>query len=242
MATKLLTQPIHDSSTRATMSNSSSCNSTRVQFLVLCHPYCSRLSAEHSSQSTDINTAPKCHDRHRITTSVDAAAAASAACLVEIDCWMSSEDEKYKSRGWARNCNRISTCTRSTISVDTARDPSAVLDSHVTLLSQVSAPCHVSATSNYDSLSVAMPLMMDDAQSLISTFVSSRLDYCNSLYCGITWHNFSYHKANRMQPFAFSRRPLKEHTTSVFRMLHWRTELRQVVLTRKPATSCHRVL
>jgi len=73
----------------------------------------------------------------------------------------------------------------STTTVDTARDLGVVLDSQLTMSAQVRAVCQ----STYNYLHLLRPLVralsVEARKTVVQAFVSSRLDYCNSLLSGV---------------------------------------------------------
>ena len=74
--------------------------------------------------------------------------------------------------------------TRINVS-ETARDLGVVIDSHLSLSAQVAAVCR----NGYYQLPQLRPLVRsmsaEAAKTLVQTFISCRLDYCNSLFYGI---------------------------------------------------------
>ena len=67
---------------------------------------------------------------------------------------------------------------------ETARDLGVVIDSQLTLSAQVAAVCR----SGYYQLRQLRPLVrsMSSDAVVVQAFISCRLDYCNSLFCGIS--------------------------------------------------------
>jgi len=102
---------------------------------------------------------------------------------------------------------------------DTARDLGVVFDIQLSLLAHVTAVCQ----SGYYQLQQAIRSLSDDAsKTLVQAFVSSRLDYCNSLICGI-----SEGLMNRLQSVqnAAAHRVTgtrcSDHISPVLHQLHW---------------------
>jgi len=66
---------------------------------------------------------------------------------------------------------------------DTARDLGVIIDSQLSLSAHVTAVCR----SGYYQLRQAVRLLSEDAsKTLVQVFVSCRMDYCNSLFFGIS--------------------------------------------------------
>ena len=77
------------------------------------------------------------------------------------------------------SCNNVS---------ETARDLGVVIDSQLTLSAQVAAVCR--SGTGYCQLRQLRPLVRsmssDAVKMLVQAFISCRLDYCNSLFYGIS--------------------------------------------------------
>jgi len=69
--------------------------------------------------------------------------------------------------------------------VDSVRDLGVVLVSHVTMSAQVSSVCRSAFYQLRQLRPVVCSLTTDAAETVIQVFVSSHLDYCNSLFYGI---------------------------------------------------------
>ena len=125
--------------------------------------------------------------------------------------------------------------------VDTARNLGVVVDSQLSMSAHIAAVCR----GGYYQLRQLRPLkrcMTDDAiKTLTHAFISSRLDYCNVLYYGVTEGLL-----NRLQSVQNAAARLvtgmgrREHITPVLRQLHW-LPVRQRVMF-KLATLVHRSL
>jgi len=75
----------------------------------------------------------------------------------------------------------------STVStVDSARDLGVVIDSRLTMSEQVAALCRTGYYQLGQLRPVARSLPEEFAKTLVQAFISSRLDYCNSLLYGIS--------------------------------------------------------
>ena len=70
--------------------------------------------------------------------------------------------------------------------VDSARDLDVVIDSRLTMSDQVAALCRAGYYQLRQLRPVARSLPEESAKTLVETFISSRLDYCNLLLFGIS--------------------------------------------------------
>jgi len=86
--------------------------------------------------------------------------------------------------------------------VDIARDLGMVIDSHLTMSAQVGAVCQ--STYNYlrQLRPVVRALSVQAKKTVVQAFVSSRLDYCNSLLSGVTDSLVHVFKMSKMLPRA----------------------------------------
>ena len=69
---------------------------------------------------------------------------------------------------------------------DTARDFGVVIDSQLSLSAHVTAVCRSGHYQLCQLRQAARSLSEDASKTLVQTFVSCRLDYCNSLFFGIS--------------------------------------------------------
>jgi len=69
--------------------------------------------------------------------------------------------------------------------VDSARDLGVTLDSHLTMSAHVSSMCRSTYSFLRQLRPVVRSLTEDAAKTVVHAFISMRLDYCNSLLCGI---------------------------------------------------------
>jgi len=167
---------------------------------------------------------------------VDAPAPASrlSACITDVNCWMSASrlrlnpaktqimwlgSSQQLEKIYVNDISILATTVRTT---ETARDLGVVIDSHLSLAAHVSAVCR----SGYYQLRQLRPvvnsLSEDASKLLVHSFISSRLDYCNSLLHGITDRLLK--KLQSVQNAAArlitgARR--RDHITPVLRELHW---------------------
>jgi len=70
--------------------------------------------------------------------------------------------------------------------VDSASDLGVVVDSHLTMTTQVSAVCRAAYYQLRHLRPLIRSLSSDAAKLLVQAFISTRLDYCNSLFYGIS--------------------------------------------------------
>ena len=116
----------------------------------------------------------------------------------------------------------LSSCVKAQ---DTARDlgVAVVIDSQLSLSAHVTAVCR-SGYYQYQlrQLRQAVRSLSEDAKTLVQAFVSCRLDYCNSLFLGI-----SEGLMNRLQSVQNAAARLvtgtrrSDHISPVLRQLHW---------------------
>jgi len=124
--------------------------------------------------------------------------------------------------------DRITVCDISILSVsirvsDSARILGVVVDSRLSMADHVSSLCR----SVYYQLRQLRPVVKsiteDAAKMVVQAFISSRLDYCNSLLCGIADNLLQ--KLQSVQNAAarlIMRTGRREHITpAVLRELHW---------------------
>ena len=96
-------------------------------------------------------------------------------------CWLGSRQQidKITVRG-------ISVLSSSATTVDTARDLGVIVDSQLTMSAHVSAVCWSAYGYLRQLRPVTRVLSAEAANIVIHAFISSRLDYCNSLLFGIS--------------------------------------------------------
>lgn len=155
------------------------------------------------------------------------------ACLTSIGEWMSSSRLRLNTAKtqvvWLGSRQQLQkVCTREVMTsapftvAETARNLGVEFDSELTLSAQVNAVCRSSYYHLRQLRPVARSLTTDAAGTLIHAFISSRLDYCNSLYYGIT--NRLLQRLQCVQNAAArvltgTRR--RDHISPVLRRLHW---------------------
>jgi len=127
----------------------------------------------------------------------------------------------------------------STTTVDTARDLGVMLDSQLTMSAQVGAVCRSAYNYLRQLRPVVRALSVEAKKTVVHAFVSSRLDYCNSLLSGVTDSLVQRLQAvqNAAARLVTGTRRC-EHITPVLRQLHWlpvrqRIEFKMAVLVYK---------
>ena len=131
--------------------------------------------------------------------------------------WLGSRQQLQKV-----DINDISILATSVRVTDTARDLGIVIDSQLSLEEHVSA---VHRSGNYQLRQlhpVIKSMPQEAAKLLVRAFISSRLDYCNSLLYGITDGLLQklqsvQNAAARLVTGAWRR----DHITPVLHELHW---------------------
>ena len=179
-------------------------------------------------------------------------------CLCQVDAWMSSSrlqlNHKKTEEMWLGSRQQLDKLSvqqvmvvSSPVTVSShARDLGVIIDSQLSLSGHVNALCQ---SCYYQLRPVISSKSEDVVRTLVHAFVSCRLDYCNSLFFGMTDDLFQ-----RLQGIQNAAARLvtgtsrREHITTVLRRLHWlpvrqRTEFKLALLIHSPGSvSCHRTL
>jgi len=71
-------------------------------------------------------------------------------------------------------------------SIDSARNLGVIIDSHLTMADHVTAVCRAVYFHLRQLRLITRSLSVDAAMMLVQSFISCHLDYCNSLFNGIT--------------------------------------------------------
>ena len=104
----------------------------------------------------------------------------------------------------------------------TVRNLGVIFDTNMTMVSQISAVVRNSFLSLRDMYKVRQSLPRDATESIVHSFVTTRLDYCNSLYYGLPKKQIK-----RLQGIQNTAARLVtdtrkyEHITPILRELHW---------------------
>jgi len=105
--------------------------------------------------------------------------------------------------------------------VDSARDLGVIVNSHLTITMHVSAVCRAAYYQLLQLCPLICSLSFDATKLLVQVFVSTRLDYCNSLLYGIS--DNLYRRLQAIQNAAarlITNTRRCEHITPVLQQLH----------------------
>ena len=168
----------------------------------------------------------------------DPAAAAAvnklSACLTDVNCWLSASRLRLNPAKtqimWLGSGQQLQKINITEISIlatsvrvdEAARDLGVVIDSQMSLAAHVSALCRSCHYQLRQLRSVSGSLPADASKMLVHAFISSRLDYCNSLLYGIA--DGLLQKLQSIQNAAarlVTRARRRDHITPVLRELHW---------------------
>lgn len=103
-----------------------------------------------------------------------------------------------------------------------ARNLGVIFDKHLTMSSQVNNLCRTASLALRNIGRVRKYLDQSSAERLVHAFITSKLDYCNSLLYGLPAKQLS--KMQRLQNSAarlVTKTKCKDHITPVLRQLHW---------------------
>ena len=166
----------------------------------------------------------------------DAAAAVSklSACLSDVNAWLSCSRLRLNASKthvmWLGSSQLIDmlevpvTSARVTVS-DTARDLGVIIDSRLIMADHVAAVCRSCYYQLRQLRSVARSLSAEAVKEVVHAFISSRLDYCNSLVTGV--NDGLLRPVRRLQSVQNAAALLVtgtrrcEHITLALRQLHW---------------------
>lgn len=155
-------------------------------------------------------------------------------CVTDVESWLSASRLRLNPAktvliwlGSRQQVDKISDhevpiLSSAITTVDTARDLGVVLDSHLTMSAHVSSVCWSAYCFLRQLRPVARSLSVDAAKTVVHAFISSHLDYCNSLVYGITDNLL-----RRLQSVQNAAARLVTgtrrcgHITPVLRQLHW---------------------
>jgi len=157
-----------------------------------------------------------------------------AACLVNVEDWMSTSRLRLNSTKtqvmWLGSKHQLSKITNRDVTiisstahaVDTSRDLGVMVDSRLTMADQVDAISRGAYYQLRQLRSVTRSLSPKAAKTVVQAFITSRLDYCNSLLYGITDSLFRRLQSvqNAAARFISSVRR-SDHIMPVLRQLHW---------------------
>jgi len=103
-----------------------------------------------------------------------------------------------------------------------AKDLGVIIDSNLTMKSHINNVCRTASLSLRNIGKRRRYLGQDDTERIVHAFVTTRLDYCNSIIFGTSKHNLS--KLQRLQNSAarlVTRTKIRAHITPVLKDLHW---------------------
>jgi len=124
--------------------------------------------------------------------------------------------------------------------MSTVRDLGVVIDSRLTMADHITAVCRSGYYQLRQLRCVVQSLTPEAAMTLVHSFVSTRLDYCNSVLYGV-----ADNQLQRLQSVQNAAARLvtgtrrSEHITPVLQSLHWLPVRQRIVY--KLATLIHRV-
>jgi len=119
-------------------------------------------------------------------------------CLVDVEDWMSTSRLRLNPTKtqvmWLGSKHQLSKITNWDVAiisstahtVDTSRDLGVMVDSRLTMADQVAAICRGAYYKLRQLRSITQSLSPEAAKTVVQAFITSRLDYCNSLLYGIT--------------------------------------------------------
>jgi len=119
-------------------------------------------------------------------------------CLVDVEDWMSTSRLRLNPTKtqvmWLGSKHQLSKITNRDVpivsstahAVDTSRDLGVMVDNRLTMADQVAAICRGAYYQLRQLRSVTRSLSPEAAKTVVQAFITSRLDYCNSLLYGIT--------------------------------------------------------
>jgi len=184
--------------------------------------------------------ADDCHCQLYLSTPVsDAAAAVNklSACLSDVNAWLSCSRLRLNASKthviWFGSSQLLDntdirevpvTSARVTVS-DTARDLGVIIDSRLAMADHVAAVCRSCYYQLRQLRSVARSLSAEAVKEVVHAFISSRLDYCNSLVTGV--NDGLLRPVRRLQSVQNAAALLVtgtrrcEHITLALRQLHW---------------------
>lgn len=130
--------------------------------------------------------------------------------------------------GTRQQCNKVSNPSidfqgSSLVPTDSARNLGVIIDSNLTFQKQISKVCQISFFQIRQLRAIRPYLDMNTAVMLANALVSSRLDFCNSLYYGLPLHRI--HSLQRVQNsiarLTVPGTGFRDHMTPVLKRLHW---------------------
>ena len=117
-----------------------------------------------------------------------------ARCIEDSEAWLSASRlhlNPDKTLGSRYQVDRITLrhvpvlCSSVQV-VDSARDLGVAIDSHLTMADHVTAVCRAAYFQLRQLRLITRSLTVDAAKTLVQSFITCHLDYCNALFSGIT--------------------------------------------------------
>ena len=172
---------------------------------------------------------------HCDVASVDEAINRILNCIAAIDLWMSSNRLKLNPDKtqflWLGTWQQLKKFNQPDLHMPSglviktssvARDLGVLLDSHLSMDAHIDKLVKTSINQLRQLRAIRRSLSTEAAKVLIHSFITSRLDYCNSLLFGIS--DKAIRKLQLIQNSAarlISCRQYRDHITPVLRELHW---------------------
>jgi len=121
-----------------------------------------------------------------------------SCCLEDVEAWMTASQLRLNASKtqvmWLGSWHNLDRVTVSEVQVLTstvrivtsARDLGVVIDSQFTMADYIASVCRSAYYHLRQIRPTVQSLMPDGSKTLVQAFISRRLDYCNSLLCGMT--------------------------------------------------------
>ena len=119
--------------------------------------------------------------------------------------------------------NSITFCSTNISPTDSARNLGVIFDSNLTFTKQISAVCKSAFFQIRQLRQIRSSLDCNSTIILANSLVSSKLDYCNSLYSGLPSSSLSRLQSvqNSLARLVFPSLKRSDHITPTLRKLHW---------------------
>jgi len=171
-----------------------------------------------------------------LSVPVDAATSATARlshCIADVATWFSVNQLRLNPAKthliWLESNRQVEKVdlldvlimTTSVRTVDSVHDLGVIVDSHLTMTTHVSAVCRAANCQLRQLRPLICSLTSDSSKLLVQAFISTCLDYCNSLFYGIS--DKPYRRLQTVQNAAarlIANMRKCEHITPVLQQLH----------------------
>jgi len=138
---------------------------------------------------------------------------------------------KCRSCGWApasswrRSLSKMCHCcwvlTVVTV-VDSARNLGVIINSQLSLDAHITAVCRSGYYQLWQLLLKTGSLSADAAKTLLQAFISSRVDYCNTILHGVSdWLMRRLQSVQNAAAWLITGTPRRDHISPILRQLHW---------------------